>query len=335
MRNLRSHAPRAAPYSAIERHSPTATAAAATPSAPFHAPAAVVCQLPARSIAAALVAIAGAIATSAQANPSVARSECASVSREHIRLKPSTGLRRSSFGAAPANVTPPVCTKPASTPASDAPPATSSATPRTSAQRGVITPRVAATIEPPAAAASAGATAIAVTAAAANETLAENSLDLATFPSRFALAMRRGVASNGFSQASLTARLRARRSRVITIAAANDRGKASVKLPNRGTTRESAPSAICMTNANPTAGAAICSATSTKPVAKLATKPLHADGSGALPGCMRAKLRAKPASVKRYAPVRKNAPVSASDQTRPKPLGATSCRLGAIALTPT
>ncbi len=48
-----------------------------------------------------------------------------------------------------------------------------------------------------------------------------------------------------------------------TSAAANAKGNASVKLPKRGTTRVSAPSAICTTNAMPIAGAATRSATVT------------------------------------------------------------------------
>jgi hypothetical protein len=73
MRSFRSQTLRAAPYSAIEKSSPTVTAATATACAPFQAAAATSRQLAAAKIFAAVMPISGTIARMAQVNARAAR----------------------------------------------------------------------------------------------------------------------------------------------------------------------------------------------------------------------------------------------------------------------
>ncbi len=134
---------------------------------------------------------------------SVARNECASVSRENMRLIPSTGLSRSNFAVTASAPRPPFCRTLPSVPARAAAPMGRSATPGINASAAGAGPDVHAPSALHAAPPNAGAIATSVNPPAAKERFAANSLERATFPSRFALAMRWGVASKGFSESSL------------------------------------------------------------------------------------------------------------------------------------
>src|SRR5581483_4955976 len=88
-------------------------------------------------------------------------------------------------------------------------------------------------------------------------------------------------------------------SAVIINAAPNVNGNASVKLPKRGTARDSAPSAIWTTKANAIDGPATAIATATILVARAAANDVHAGALPNAPGGKRSKPRANAAIVMR------------------------------------
>ena len=295
MRSRRSHATRAAPYSATEKIRPTPPAIASASPARDRAAS---CGLQSSEVGRARKANTQPVqdwqrghASAAHENARVARSECPIVSRETIRRSPSAGLRRSTLGATGTNDEAAIlergsrpCSASGCAESARAPASTTPATPTGGASSMAARGATRALPRTP----SCGAIATTASPQAPNEQVAASSLDRATLPSRLRLAIRRGVASNGFSAASFTAMepgFRARRQRararaasgttiaVATSAAANASGKASVKLPKRGTdSRRARRARPERRRPTATAGAATCSATTTNVCAKRACR---------------------------------------------------------------
>src|SRR5580704_4691623 len=121
-----------------------------------------------------------------------------------MRLNPSSGLRRSIFGATGTATTPAFWRRLASTPVAAAAATGMHATPRIAALANVVAAAAAAVeIALPARPPKRGAIATTQSAPAAKDRFAPSSLDRAMLPSLLAFASRRGVASNGLSDASL------------------------------------------------------------------------------------------------------------------------------------
>ena len=233
----------------------------------------------ARNISVAAAHKAGTIAAVATAKPAAARAACDSVSRDAMRLNPSSGLSRSSFADTADACKPPVCSTLAAIPATAALPTGTSAIARAAATGGhggvPDSPgRERATNGGIEKRRHAGDRSGRSSKGQVGAQFARPRDVAVAF--RFFDALRRrferlfrivvhGGAERGIARIGATACCESdgTATAVAITAAANASGNASVKLPKRGTARDSAPSATCTTNARPMAGAATATATAT------------------------------------------------------------------------